>query len=282
MSSLTNTQHFDKDAAIGVFDSGIGGLSVLKHLRAQLPKEKWLYIADSDYTPYGEKSDEEIIARCIKITDFFIAQNIKALVVACNTATAAAAAVLRQRYPELILVAMEPGLKPAALHSQSKVVGVLATQSTLRSNKFKLLQQTLSQETQVQFIPQACVGLVNEIEKGNLAANEIIELIHRYVPPLLAQNVDHLVLGCTHYPFVAHIIEKLIVETLGTAHNVKLIDTGEAVARRLAHLLETKKLLGSSGENEVLARATGSTSTLQLALSFVMDTTDVLAQSVSL
>ena len=191
-------KHIDRNAPVGVFDSGIGGLSVLKHMRELLPLEKFLYLADSAYAPYGERSTEELITRSIKITEFFLQKGIKALVIACNTATAAAITTLRKRYPNLIIIGIEPGIKPAAARSASKIVGVLATQSTLLSDKFNRLSEQLSRETGTQFIPQACVGLVNQIELGNLNSPEIFRLLRLYINPLLAQGVDSLVLGCTH------------------------------------------------------------------------------------
>lgn len=262
----------DSQAPVGVFDSGIGGLSVLKHLREQLPLENFLYLADTAYAPYGERSNEELIDRSIKITDFFLQQGIKALVIACNTATAAAVAVLRARYPNLIIIGMEPGIKPAATRSASKIVGVLATRSTLQSEKFNRLSEQLSSETQTQFIPQACVGLVNQIEQGDLQSAEIIDLLRRYVPPLLDQGVDTLVLGCTHYPFVEQQIRQVIREHQG--HQVKaihIIDTGEAVARRLSDLLSQHHLrnLDTQSNKFFHAGTTGDTGTLQMALSFL-------------
>ncbi len=267
-----------QQAPVGVFDSGIGGLSVIKHLRLQLPQERFLYVADSGYAPYGERSEEEIIARSIKITEFFLQHHIKALVVACNTATAAAVAVLRQRYPDVIIVGIEPGLKPAAAISQVKRVGVLATRSTLNSEKFTLLREQLSAETKTQFIPQACVGLVNQIEQGDLNAPTLIELLRGYVTPLLEQGVDTLVLGCTHYPFVEHLIRQ-VVEEYQAAHaeknTVHLIDTGEAVARRLLNLLTERQLLKVNGTQELQAWTTGQVTILRYGLSFMLNQTQL-------
>ncbi|MES2049153.1 MAG: glutamate racemase [Pseudomonadota bacterium] len=269
---LVDKKHADSHFAVGVFDSGIGGLSVLKHLREQLPHESFLYVADSAFAPYGERTVEELIARSIEITDFLLQQSIKALVIACNTATAAAVKVLRQRYPDLIIIGMEPGLKPAALKSLRKIVGVLATRSTLQSEKFNLLREQLTHETQVQFIPQACVGLVDQIEKGELESSKTMQLVRSYVAPLLAQGADTLVLGCTHYPFVADLIKKVIQEN--SAEPVQLIDTGEAVARQLKRVLEQGQLLkvaSSSDTTTIHAWTTGGASTLHHAFAHMLE-----------
>lgn len=273
-SNSDSLKHANSAAPIGVFDSGIGGLSVVKHLREQLPQERFLYVADSGYAPYGERSEEEIIARSIKITEFFLRYEIKALVVACNTATAAAVAVLRQRYPDLIIVGIEPGLKPAAAISRDKRVGVLATRATLNSEKFHLLREQLSAETHTKFIPQACVGLVNQIEQGDLSTPALMELLRHYVTPLLEQDVDTLVLGCTHYPFVAHLIRQVIIEfqdARSEKKQINLIDTGEAVARRLLNLLDARHQLNLNGPQKLQAWTTGQVSILRYGLSFIMD-----------
>lgn len=271
---MPSTSQQAQQAAVGVFDSGIGGLSVLKHLRQRLPQERMLYLADSAYAPYGERSVDELIERSIKITEYFLQQGIKAMVIACNTATAAAVAVLRTRYPDLLIIGMEPGLKPAALQSKNKIVGVLATRSTLQSEKFRLLREQLTQEMHTQFIPQACVGLVNQIEMGDLYAAGIHDLLRQYIPPLLAQDVDTLVLGCTHYPFVETQIRQVITEVPGAQKSIQIIDTGEAVARRLESLLSTHDLLRATSlgnaEKSLVVYATGKTETLQAALGFIL------------
>jgi len=272
VNTQSENKHADSTAPVGVFDSGIGGVSVLKHLREQLPLENFLYVADTAYAPYGERSNEELIARSIKITEFFLQQGIKALVIACNTATAAAVATLRERYPTLIIIGMEPGIKPAAARSASKIVGVLATRSTLQSEKFNRFSEQLGRETQTQFIPQACVGLVNEIEQGDLNSAAILDLLRRYVPPLLDQGVDTLVLGCTHYPFVEPQILRVIREHQADKITpIHIIDTGEAVARRLSDLLEKQHLRNTCHQTPQSFQAwtTGDASTLQMALGFI-------------
>ncbi len=237
-------QSTDRHAAIGVFDSGIGGLSVARHIRHRLAHESLLYFSDSGYAPYGDKSESAITERCFKIVDFFIAHQVKAIVVACNTATAAAIVQLRSHYPKLIIVGTEPGLKPALQMTQSKIVGVMATKSTLESQKFLTLKAQLSTESGTHFVCQACIGLVDQIERGELHSDASLDLVRSYVTPLLQRGADTIVLGCTHYPFVSHLIEQVICEYKGEneTNSVKLIDTGEAVARRLRSLLEQAEL----------------------------------------
>lgn len=251
-----------RDAPIGIFDSGIGGLSVLRHVHTLLPNESLLYFADSGFAPYGEKPEAVIVERAVSIAAFLLTQKIKALVVACNTATAAAIAGLRARYPELPVVGVEPGLKPAASLTRSGTIGVLATASTLASEKFVKLQSQVAQDARVTFLLQACNGLAHQIEKGELSSRDTQQLVERYVAPLLAQHADTLVLGCTHYPFV----EQLIRDVAGP--EVKIVDTGEPVARQLQRLLEQRELLRQiPAKDRLLAFTTGSSSTLSLAFS---------------
>lgn len=260
--------HTDRDAPVGIFDSGIGGLSVLRHVRAALPQEHLLYFADSGYAPYGDKDERQIVERSLAVAGFLIGQGIKALVVACNTATAAAIQAIRLRWPALIVVGIEPGLKPAALHSKSGVVGVLATRSTLASARFIALREQIAAAGKVQFISQACVGLVDQIEKGELQSPATAALVDRYVMPLIAQGADTLVLGCTHYPFVRELIESAARHAGCVAPLV--IDTGEAVTRQLSRLLEAKSLMrsGDAAENDgsLVAYTTAGAGTLSTAL----------------
>ena len=248
---------------IGVFDSGLGGLSVLRHIRALLPGEDLLYFADSGYAPYGNRSDEEIIARSLAIAEFLMQCNARALVVACNTATASAIKALRAKYPTLPLVGVEPGLKPAAALTKSKVVGVMATERTVTSEKFRLLREQVSGASGVRFESQGCVGLADQVEKGELHSPATAQLVRRYVEPLLERGADTLVLGCTHYPFVQPLIEE-IVRSL-TSKPVAIVDTGEPVARQLVRLLgETAHV---EGEGRVQGFTTGKGSALANAFS---------------
>lgn len=213
---------------IGVFDSGVGGLSVLRHVRAMLPGEDLLYVADSAHAPYGEKSVQFIEARAVAIAEFLVARDAKALVVACNTATAAAIAALRQRF-DLPIVGMEPAVKPAAEATRSGVIGVLATSGTLDSGKFAELVRRFGSQARV--IVQPCPGLVEQVELGDLAGPLTRRLLEGFIAPLLDAGADTLVLGCTHFPF----LEPLLRELVGG--EVAIIESGAAVARQLVRRL---------------------------------------------
>ena len=228
-------------APVGVFDSGVGGLSVLRHIRAQLPHEDLIYFADSGFAPYGGKPEQIVAERSLKVAGFLLEQGAKAIVVACNTATVAAIKLLRAHYPQLPIVGVEPGLKPAAAASRNGKVGVLATEVTLAGAKFLLLRDQVTAASQATFLLQACPGLVDQIELGDLHTEAIRSMLEGYVASLLAQGADTLVLGCTHYPFVQDVIEGVIARN--TSREVVLVDTGDAVARHLARLLAAGGLL---------------------------------------
>lgn len=216
-------------ACIGVFDSGVGGLSVLPALRRAIPGVHWMYVADSAHAPYGERPDDEIAARVRAIAGFLLGAGAGMLVLACNTATAAAVALLRADHPGVPIVGIEPGLKPAVAASRNRRVGVMATTGTLRSRRFRELVERHGGGAQI--VPQACPGLADAIETGRLDDPALRERIERCCAPLRAAAVDTVALGCTHYPFVA----TLIAEALGP--DVQLIDTAEPVARRGADLM---------------------------------------------
>lgn len=227
----------DSDAPVGVFDSGVGGLSVLGEIHQLLPSESLLYVADCGHIPYGEKTPEFIRQRCLAIAGFFREQGAKALVLACNTATVAGVAQLRARYPDWPIVGMEPAVKPAAAATRSGVVGVLATTGTLQSAKFAALLDRFAADVQV--ITQPCPGLVELIETGDLASPAIGQLLRGYVEPLLAAGCDTIILGCTHYPFLKPLLRGMIPAS------ITLIDTGAAVARQLQRLLGQRELLAT-------------------------------------
>ena len=229
------------NAPIGIFDSGVGGLSVLRHIQAQLPHEHLLYFADSGFAPYGDKPEPVVIDRVLSVARYLESQGVKAFVVACNTATVAAVRILRERYPHMPIVGVEPGLKPGAAATRNGVVGVLATERTLSGEKFLLLRDQIHASTGARFLLQPCVGLADQIEFGELDSLETEAMLDRYIAPLLVDGADTLVLGCTHYPLVQASIERVVRRH--TDQSVTLIDTGDAVARQLARLLEASNLL---------------------------------------
>jgi glutamate racemase len=219
---------------IGVFDSGVGGLSVLLEIRQELPCEDLLYVADSGHAPYGDKSTRLIEARAVAIVEFLLGQRAKAIVVACNTATGVAIKMLRERFP-LPIVAMEPAVKPAVSLTKSGVIGVLATSRTIASDNFAKLHDRFGNG--VKILMQACPGLVEQVEAGDLSGDKTRALIEQYVMPLLAQNTDAIVLGCTHYPFLAPLIREVAGPTIA------IIDPSAAIARELRRRLSSNDLL---------------------------------------
>lgn len=224
---------------VGVFDSGVGGISVLRELHRLLPGEDLVYFADSGHCPYGAKPPDQIVERATAITEFLLGEDCKLVVVACNTATIAAVEHLRASYP-VPFVGMEPAVKPACALTKTGVVGVLATGSALGGEKFHKLVAAHAQGVRV--ITQPCPGLVERVEEGDLGSARTRQLVDHYTWPLLQQRADVLVLGCTHYPF----LRPLIADVVGP--QVRLLDTGEAVARQTRRLLERENLLREPGE----------------------------------
>ncbi len=216
-------------AKIGIFDSGIGGLSVLNEALLQAPGHDFIYLADSLHAPYGEKSSEWVAHRSLILCTWLIEQACDAIVVACNTATASAIAQIRTTFPGTPVVGVEPGVKPAAEASQKKIVGVLATQNTLQSEKFKQLLSHLGSNCTV--LSQAGKGLVPLIESGVLTGPKINALLRTYIEPMLENGADTLVLGCTHYPFLQDTIKSLFGERL------EIIDTSHAIVKQLVRLI---------------------------------------------
>lgn len=217
-------------ALIGVFDSGVGGLSILDEALRQLPDHDYLYFADSANAPYGEKSADWIASRSLAVCKFLADAGCQAIVVACNTATAEAIAAIRGKLKAIPIIGVEPGIKPAALQSQNGIVGVLATEATLNSEKFNALLATLPGDCR--FIKQAGAGLVPLIESGQLHSPETATLLAQHLQSIKAAGADTVVLGCTHYPFLM----PLITDQLGP--HVTIVDTSEAVVRQLARQLD--------------------------------------------
>ena len=222
---------------IGVFDSGVGGLTILRAVRQALPRENLVYVADAAYVPYGQKSPEQIRDRAMAIGGFLVQQGAKAIVVACNTATAAAIDLLRARLP-IAVVGVEPAIKPAVAATCSGVVGVLATPATLASERYRSLIQRFA--TGIRIVAQPCAGLAEHIERGDLDGNHTEYLLRGFVEPLLAERVDVIVLGCTHYPLVAHIVQRI------AGPDVAVIENGTAVAREVTRQLTLRYARGTS------------------------------------
>ena len=248
----------DRDRPIGVFDSGVGGLSILRALRAELPREDFVYFSDAGHAPYGEKGEDFVSGRSLAIAVDLLGQHrIKGLVVACNTATAAAVHLLRAKHTHLPVVGVEPAVKPAAALTQTGHVGVFATRGTLASAKFQKLLESLRDQAEFVLVP--CDGLAAAIEADDAA--QVRALCERYTRELAAHDVDTLVLGCTHYPFASDVLREL----LGT--KIRLVETGEPVARQTRRLLEEKELLNPAGAGEVRWQTTGSPEALRQAAS---------------
>jgi glutamate racemase len=252
-------------APIGVFDSGVGGLSVLRHIHALLPQEHLLYFADSAFSPYGDKTEAAVAGRSLAIAAFLIEQGAKALVVACNTATVAAIRAVREAYPAMPIVGVEPGLKPGAAASRNGKEAVLATDGTLAGAKFQLLHQQLSQASSAEFLLRGCPGLADQIELSR-DATATVAMLRKYILPLIDQGADTLVLGCTHYPLARPAIEAILHEA-GAGH-VVLVDTGDAVARQLQRLLDAAGALAPASASAATVRAYTSGSAPALAASF--------------
>lgn len=215
---------------IGLFDSGIGGTSIWTAIHDLMPNEDTIYLADSKNAPYGQKSKEEIIHLSAKNTELLLEMNCKIIVVACNTATTNAIAALRAKY-DVPFIGIEPAIKPAALHSQTQKIGILATKGTLNS---ELFYKNVEKFQDIDIIEQIGYGLVELIENGEINSPEMTQLLHSYLDPMVEQNIDYLVLGCSHYPYLIPQIEKIIPK------KVHIIDSGEAVARQTKNVLMEK------------------------------------------
>ena len=222
-------------APIGLFDSGIGGTSIWKEIHTLLPNENTIYLADSKNAPYGQKSKDEIIALSKKNTEFLLNQNAKLIVVACNTATTNAIDELRASY-DVPFIGIEPAIKPAAKSSETHTIGILATKGTLSSELFS--KSVLNYPT-TKIVEQVGFGLVQLIEEGKMNSKEMTLLLKSYLEPMVKENIDYLVLGCSHYPYLIPQIKKIIPK------HIKIIDSGEAVARQTKNILMETNLLSN-------------------------------------
>ena len=223
--------------SIGIFDSGIGGTSIWKEINAILPLENTIYLSDSKNAPYGNKSKQAILDLSIKNTEFLLQKGCKIIVVACNTATTNAIKVLRELY-DVPFIGIEPAIKPAALQTKTNTIGILATKGTLNSDLFEKTSNTINQKIIIKEIIGK--GLVELIENGKLYSKEMTELLSSYITPLIKQNADCLVLGCTHYPYLIPQIRELV------GNKIQIIDSGEAVAKQTKFVLEKQQLVNKS------------------------------------
>lgn len=245
-SRPTPTPDYRPDPAgpLGILDSGVGGLSVLPHVRDRLPAEDLLYFADQAHIPYGPRAPEEVRDFTAEITRFLLRRGAKLIVVACNTATAAALDYLRHTFPDVPFVGMEPAVKPAALTTRSGRVGVLATPSTLNSHRYATLMARFADGIRV--FEDPCVGLVQQIEAGALDVPATRDLLRHAVEPMLAEGVDTLVLGCTHYPFIRPLLQEI------AGDGVAIIDPAPAVARHTRFVLQQHQLAAPSDRQGAL------------------------------
>jgi glutamate racemase len=227
---------------IGFFDSGVGGTSIWKEVITLLPKEHTIYLSDSLNAPYGEKSKEEIIALCKKNTEFLLEKNCKLIVVACNTATTNAISILRSMY-NIPFIGIEPAIKPAALITKTKKIAILATKGTLNSTLFEATSKAVGKDIQIK--ETIGKGLVELIEAGKLDSKEMTSLLSFYLKPMLASNIDSLVLGCTHYPFLIPKIRAIL------GSKIKIIDSGQAVAKQTKTILTHHTLLNNNELEQV-------------------------------
>jgi glutamate racemase len=221
---------------IGIFDSGVGGTSIWKEIHALMPYENTIYLADSINAPYGPKGKDTIIDLCIKNTEYLLSKNCKLVVVACNTATTNAIEYLRAHY-KVPFIGIEPAIKPAALQTRTNAVGILATKGTLSSELFSKTSNLFA--SNIKIVEQNGNGIVELIENGKLYSNDMKSLLKLYLAPMLKANIDYLVLGCTHYPYLIPILLELLPK------HVKIIDSGEAVARQTKTILSDCNLLNN-------------------------------------
>jgi glutamate racemase len=246
---------FDPEDPIGVFDSGVGGLSVLRAIREQLPEENIIYLADQAHIPYGPRSLEEVRQFSIAITRRLVQMGSKVVVVACNTASAAALHHLRSTFPELPFVGMEPAVKPAAEHTKTGVVGVLATPATFQGRLYaSVVERFASEVTVLQHAPR---GLVEQIEAGNFGTPETRAILEKALLPMLARNIDTVVLGCTHFPFAIPLIQAI------TGPGVRVIDPSPAIARQVGRVLQQMGKRKATGTGQVQYLTTGDPTAMQ-------------------
>src|SRR5687768_552592 len=246
---------------IGIFDSGVGGISVLRAVREQIPNESVIYFGDQGHIPYGPRPMDQIRSFSEAITNFLLEHTVKIIVVACNTASAAALKYLREKFPAMQFVGMEPAVKPAAEHTQTGKVGVLATPATFQGALYASVVERFANG--VELLQNTCPGLVQQIERGNLDGEETRRILEEALLPMLEKNIDTVVLGCTHYPFVIPLIQQIV----GDAKRVRVIDPAPSVAKQVRRLLEARGLRQESGpRGDVKFYTSGDPEALKLML----------------
>jgi glutamate racemase len=229
---------FQSNSPIGIFDSGVGGISVLRAIRERMPGESVIYFGDQGHIPYGPRPMEQIRNFSEAITNFLLKQGAKIIVVACNTASAAALKYLREKFPDVQFVGMEPAVKPAAEYTQTGKVGVLATPATFQGALYASVVERFANG--VELFQDTCPGLVQQIEHGNLNREETRRILEDALRPMLEKNIDTVVLGCTHYPFVIPLIQQIVGDS------VRVIDPAPAVAKQTGNLLEARGIMNKS------------------------------------
>lgn len=241
---------------IGMLDSGVGGLTILRAIREQLPGQPVIYVADQAHVPYGVRQVDEVRGFTKEITRFLIDQGAKLIVVACNTASVAALSYVRKEFPETPFVGMEPAVKPAAEQTKTGVVGVLATYATFQTDVYNSVVERFAKN--VTIIQNHCPGLVNQIEKGDLSGIETRKILESALRPMISQGIDTIVLGCTHYPFVIPLIQEIV------GPGVRVIDPAPAIARQTQRLLTENGWLADGRINsEIRLLTTGNSQTIE-------------------
>ena len=256
--------------SIGIFDSGVGGLSVLREIRNQYPGEDLIYIADQIHVPYGTRSRQQVLDFSEGIIRFLIHEGVKIIVLACNTASAVALVHLRKKYPDLLFVGMEPAVKPAAEETSTGVVGVLATPATFQGDLYASTVDKFARGVKV--LQDTCPGLVDQIESGKIDHPRTREILQKALDPMLELNVDKVVMGCTHYPFVIPIIKEIVGD------QVRVIDPAPAVARQTGRLLESYNLQADGENGSVVFLSTGDPAKLAENISDLIGINNVVGE----
>lgn len=257
-----NIKDYSNNKPIGIFDSGVGGLSVLQQAQQLLPRENFIYVADSAYAPWGHQDDDFIEQRSRIITEHLLDLGAKIIVIACNTATASIIEKFRQQYG-VPFVGVEPGIKPAISLSKNGNIGIMATQGTLSSQRYKELNQCFS--TIVNLHPVACPGLADQVESCQINSSKTISLLEKFIHPLLERQVDSIVLGCTHYSFLIPYIQEIVGDS------ITLVDTSQAVAQQIKRLLKQYDIQNNKADTASRYYTTGDIEKTRLVMTKLLN-----------